>query len=255
MNGFRSKSQKPAAAGAQGAPADGIQRLKPPGSAPTPDKKAVHKPAPRQTQGRISSFLSDHWGKIAMGTAAAIVVGVPALSSHQQLSVEHPEFSAFSVPGVAQRAHRTAEHLGAMFDAAYYRTDPMMTQLKKTFRQSNGSAIAPYAVVCMDKELLARAKQGHNHAKAYLAQAEEDLAPQLKLLSQQDTPFYKTHINWDPNIPAPAAAFDVDYNKMWYPSVPADVQAPRPVSQWVVSRGTGICPTGKVPQQRALDFK
>ncbi len=249
MSGFRTTSKN-------ADKADGLQRLNMPGWPQNAEQARAAAQKSRSDRGpsRLGTFLSDNWGKVAMGTAAALVVGAPLLNSHFQLQEEHPEFSALSIPGIAQRVHRTGVHLDAAFDAAYYRTPSLIEKFKATVNQANGPALAPYAVVCFDEELLARAQAGQPHAKAYLAQARETIAEQVSALSKQDAIFYKTHVQWNPDMPVPAAAFDLNYNKMWYPKAPVDLKAPRPVSQWVVERGTGICPTGKVPYKRDLKF-
>lgn len=229
----------------------GKQRLKPPGSA-KPDTDSEKPPSP--TRRHVSSFLSNHWGKVALGTAAAVLVGGPLLVSHVQMNDEHPEFSALSMQGIAQRAHRTWDHLGAMATAVQYRSEASLKNLSDSFRLSRGSALPDYAVVCYDKELLARAAEGHPHARAYLEAAEIKLRPQISRLATKNAPFYKQHVPWDPDEPVPAAAMIVDYNKFWYPESPVNLRAARPVSQWIAESGGG-CPDGTQAEIRKLQFK
>lgn len=265
MKGFRTNGNQ---AGGNQKSDDGIQRLKEPGWYKSQARK--EKPNP------MRSLLGDHWGKVAMGTAAAIVVGLPYLNSHIQLNEEHPEFSGLSIPGAAQRVNRTWDHLSSAFSAAYYRTPEEIQGLKETIAHKTGSAMAPYAIVCIDKDLVAQADRGHPHALAYLNRAEHDIEEQLQALSQQDAIFYKAHVKWDPDAPVPAPVLDLDYNKMWYPPSkravefaaeaeakgfppqpmphPTDLKRARPVAQWIVESGVGICPDSKIPYKRDLKF-
>lgn len=229
----------------------GKQRLKPPGSAKT-EINGEKPPTPARRSG--SSFLSDHWGKIALGTAAAVLVGGPLLVSHVQMNDEHPEFSALSMQGIAQRAHRTWDHLDTMVTAARYRSEASFKSLSDSFSFSRGSALPDYAVVCYDKELLIRAAEGHPHARAYLEAAEIKLRPQISRLATKNAPFYKQHVPWDPDEPVPAAALIVDYNKFWHPEAPVNLRTPRPVSQWIAEGGGG-CPDGTQADIRKLAFK
>lgn len=268
MKGLHSKDKAPK--GVQG-----VQRLKEPDSAPAPQRPVE---SAKPSGPRSESLLGKHWGKIAMGTAAAVVVGIPFYQSHVQMNAEHPEFSAHSLSGLAQRAYRTAGILGKGFDVLYYRAEkelnttmppmvhkavsmvgaPLVPSLVKDFKaalfQTNGSALAPYAVVCYDNKLVEQAKKGLPHAKAYIAQAHKDLTVELEMLQRKDTPFYKSNVHWDPDAPVPAARFDIEYNQMWYPSLPSDVKTPRPVAQWIVEKGDGVCPSDKVAFKRDLKF-
>ncbi len=245
MAGYRNSDQS------NGAPenAGGKQRLKAPGS--TKPEADNDKPAPR---GRGGSFLSNHWGKVALGTAAAVLVGGPLLVSHMQMNEEHPEFSALSMQGMAQRANRTWDHLDAMYIAAKYRSKASFNQLSESFSLSRGSALPDYAVVCYDKELLARAAAGHPHAKAYLEQAEIKVRPQISRLATVNAPFYKQHVPWDPDEPIPAAVLRVEYNKFWYPEMPVNLPPLRPVSQWIAESGGG-CPDNMHAEIKKLQFK
>ena len=247
MAGYRNSDQSNAAPENAG----GKQRLKAPGAVkPEAD---VKKPA-AASRGNVSSFLSNHWGKVALGTAAAVLVGGPLLVSHVQMNEEHPEFSALSMQGIAQRAHRTWDHLAAMATAAQYRSEASLKNLSDSFSLSRGPSLPGYAVVCYDKELLARAAEGHPHARAYLEAAEIKLRPQISRLATKNAPFYKQHVPWDPDEPVPAAVLNVDYNKFWYPESPVNLRAPRPVSQWIAESGGG-CPDSAHAEIRKLQFK
>ncbi len=229
----------------------GVQRLKQPGSAkpgPVEDKPAS------PTRAKVSSFLSNHWGKVALGTAATVLVGGPLLVSHLQMNEEHPEFSPLSLQGIAQRANRTWDHLGAMVTAAQYRSEASLKSLSDSFSFSRAPALPDYAVVCYDAELLERAAAGHPHARAYLEAAEIKLRPQISRLATQNAPFYKQHVPWDPDQPVPAAVFVVDYDKFWYPKATINLRAPRPVSQWIAEDGGG-CPQDTHAETRPLKFK
>lgn len=238
--------------GAQASNEGGKQRLKPPGST-KPETNNNEKPAASARRPR-STFLGNHWGKALLGTAAAVLVGSPLLVSHVQLNEEHPEFSPLSMQGIAQRAYRTAGHLTAMATAAWDRSEPSFKNLSDSFSLSHGTTLPDYAVVCYDRELLARAAEGHPHARAYVRAAENLLTVQMERLSSKDTPFYKEHVSWDPDMPIPAAALTVDYNKFWYPESDVFLRAPRPVTQWIAEGGGG-CPDSTKAEIRKLSFK
>ncbi len=96
MTGYRHSDQS----NGNKPPEGGKQRLKQPGSTRPEAEQEQPAAAPRR---RSSSLLSNHWGKVALGTAAAVLVGGPLLVSHVQMNKEHPEFSPLSMQGMAQR--------------------------------------------------------------------------------------------------------------------------------------------------------
>ncbi len=247
MTGYRHSDQS----NGNKPPEGGKQRLKQPGSTRPEAEQEQPAAAPRR---RSSSLLSNHWGKVALGTAAAVLVGGPLLVSHVQMNKEHPEFSPLSMQGMAQRVNRTWDHLGAMATAVQHRSDASLKRLSDSFSLSRGPALPGYAVVCYDKELLTRAAEGHPHARAYLEAAEIKLRPEISRLATKNAPFYKQHVPWDPDEPVPAAALSVDYDKFWYPEASVNLPATRPVSQWIAESGGG-CPDSAHAEIRKLHFK
>lgn len=227
----------------------GEQRLKPPGSAKAaPATKQV---ASHRSSHFLTDLLRDHWGKAVIG----FLLVPPYFASHLQMNQEHPEFSAFSMGGVAQRVVRTLSHLDAVYTAARYRTDASFNRLSESFSLSRGPALSYNAVVCYDTELLIRAKDEElPHAQAFLRAANAAVEQLLEQLGMQDAPFYKQHSSWDPDKPLPTAAIDVDYDKTWYPGAPVEFKKLRPVNQWIAESGGG-CPDSKTPVIRKLPFK
>lgn len=212
------------------------------------------------------NILINHWGKVATALAAAVVVGIPYMRSHQQMNEQHPEFSAFSLNGISQRAYRTFQIYDDAIQYAIHRKEGYKSQLLDTFNRTyTESAPSNIAVVCYDKELLSQAAKGSPLAKAYLKAAKEELREQFEFLSQQNAPFYGKHMSFDPDAPVYAAAFNVNYNQAWsarasnayHPrQTPTDLEV-RPVAQWIAKGVAGACPSHTIPEQYALklDFK